>query len=75
MPKGKPKKEELSAISHLQILNNTKADFHGRVTTYLLYLDIGYEDDKALAMAGLTKNLIEQNKLLFEEIKNNINNG
>lgn len=52
---SKKRTENLSDISHEQILGNKEADTISRVATYYDYIAIGYSKQEAMQMAGLKK--------------------
>lgn len=57
-------KDELSDNEHLEMLNNPEAELLGRISTFEKYVELDYEADKALSMAGLTENDIHNNPFL-----------
>ena len=57
-------KDELSDKEHLEMLNNPEAELLGRITTFEKYIELDYEADKALTMAGLTENDVHRNAFL-----------
>ena len=57
-------KDELSDNEHLEILNNPEAELFGRISAFEKYVELDYEADKALSMAGLTENDIHRNPFL-----------
>lgn len=57
-------KDELSDNEHLEMLNNPEAELFGRISTFEKYVELDYEADKALSMAGLTENDIHKNPFL-----------
>lgn len=57
-------KDELSDKEHLEILNNSEAELLGRISTFEKYVELDYDADKALSMAGLTENEVHRNPFL-----------
>lgn len=51
--------DNLSNAEHEDMLNNPVADLYARIATYHDYIEIGYEPDVALEMAGLKKEELE----------------
>jgi hypothetical protein len=57
-------KDELSDNEHLEMLNNPEAELLGRISAFEKYVELDFEADKALSMAGLTENDIHRNPFL-----------
>lgn len=53
--KSNKRTENLSDVSHEQILSNKEADTISKVATYYDYLKIGYTKQEAMSMAGIKK--------------------
>lgn len=58
-------KEQLSDNEHLEMLNNPEAELLGRISAFEKYVELDFEEDKALSMAGLTENDIHRNPFLI----------
>lgn len=46
------------------MLNNPETELLGRISIFEKYVELDYEADKALSIAGLTKNDIHNNPFL-----------
>ena len=57
-------KDEQTDKDHLDMLDNPEADLYGRITVFEEYVELNYEADEALSMAGLTGNDINRNPFL-----------
>ena len=53
--KSNKRKENLSDVSHEQILSNKEADTISKVATYYDYLKLGYSKKEAMEKAGIKK--------------------
>lgn len=53
--KSNKRTENLSDVSHEQILSNKEADIISKIATYYDYLKIGYSKQEAMKMAGIKK--------------------
>ncbi len=58
--------DELSDQDHLDMLNNIDADIFSRISTFREYVEISFEADEALSMAGFKEMDIQKYPLLKE---------
>lgn len=56
--------DELSDKDHLDMLNNIDADIFSRISTFREYVEINFEVDEALSMAGFKETDIQKYPLL-----------
>ena len=60
MNNKKRSNEEFPDAEHEDMLNNDDADLQSKIANYHEYVEIGYEPDAALEMAGLMKGKLKE---------------